>query len=158
MKRNLTCLLALVAFVGLASFAAAQDAEPPKELEGYVQPYGEGMFLNVVVENNNLTVYIYDEKKEEKQEIPWNRARIQYQPPSNQRQSTFLTRSDDGLKLSSGHVVRRPIAFQFWLYLFKEGSDDADMTVSGRIVQPMPGDGASVSLNDLLEAGRDPNG
>jgi hypothetical protein len=158
MKRNLARMIALVAFAGIASFAAAQDAEPAKELEGYVQPYGEGMFLNVVVENNNLNVYIYDEKKEEKQEIPWNRARIQYQPPSNQRQSTFLTRSEDGLSLRSGHVVKRPIAFQFWLYLFKEGSDDAEMTVTGRIVQPMPGDGASLSLYDLLEAGKDPNG
>ncbi|HEY5550358.1 MAG TPA: hypothetical protein VIK52_00615 [Opitutaceae bacterium] len=158
MKRNLAWILALVAFAGFASFATAQEEEPAKELEGYVQPHGDGMFLNVVVENNNLTVYIYDEKKEEKQQIPWNRARIQYQPPSNQRQSTFMSRAEDGLSLRSGHVVRRPIAFQFWLYLFEEGKEEASLTVTGRIVQPMPGDGESVSLYELLEAGKSPNG
>lgn len=158
MKRNLAWIAALVAFAGLASFASAQEEKPAKELEGYVQPYGDGMFLNLVVENNNLTVYIYDEKKEEKQPIPWNRARIQYQPPSSERQRVFMTRSEDGLKLSSSHIVRRPIAFQFWLTLFEEGKTEASKTVTGRLVQPMPGDGASVSLYDLLPPDQRPGG
>jgi hypothetical protein len=157
MKRNLASMLALAVFVGLAASAAAQDSEEPEELVGYITELEDGTFFNLFVENNNLTIHIWDKEKKEKQEIPWNRARIQYQPPSNQRQSTFMTRSDDGTTLSSPHVVRRPIAFNFWLYLFKEGSDDAT-TMSGRVVQPMEGDGASVSLYDLLEAGKDPNG
>lgn len=157
MNRNLARILALVAFAGVASFVSAAD-EPAKELEGYVLEQADGTFFNLLVENNNLTIYIYDAAKKEKQPMPFNRARIQYQPPSNQRQNVYMTRSDDGLSLRSGHVVRRPIAFQFWLYLFKEGSDETAMTVTGRLVQPMPGDGESVSLYDLLEAGKSPNG
>jgi hypothetical protein len=68
-----------------------------------------------------------------------------------------MTRSDDGKTLSSSHVVRRPIAFNFWLYLFKPGEDEAT-TMSGRIVQPMEGDGASVSVYDLIPPDQRPNG
>lgn len=157
MKRIFAPMLALAMFAGFAASAAAQDVDEPVELVGYITELEDGTFFNLYVNNNNLTIHIWDKEKKEKQEIPWDRARIQYQPPSNQRQSTFMTRSDDSLTLSSPHVVRRPIAFNFWLYLFKPGSDEAT-TMTGRIVQPMEGDGASVSLYDLLEAGKNPSG
>jgi len=157
MKRILASMLALAALASLASSAIAKEGDKPKELVGFIQEQADGTFFNLYVENNNLTIKVWDKEKKKEEEIPWDRARIQYQPPSNQRQSTFMTRSCDGKCLSSSHVVRRPIAFNFWLYLFKPGSEEAT-TISGRVVQPMEGDGASVSLYDLLMAGKNPNG
>jgi hypothetical protein len=157
MKRIFAPILALAVFAGLTASAAAQDSEEPKELVGFIQEQTDGTFFNLYVENNNLTIKIWDKEKKKEEEIPWDRARIQYQPPSNQRQSAYMTRSDDGKTLSSSHVVRRPIAFNFWLYLFKPGEDEAT-TMSGRIVQPMEGDGASVSVYDLIPPDQRPNG
>lgn len=150
-------MLALAAFAGIAASATAKEGDEPKELVGFILEQEDGTFFNLYVENNNLTIKVWDKEKKKEEEIPWDRARIQYQPPSNQRQSVFMTRSSDGKSLTSSHVVRRPIAFNFWLYLFKPGEDEAT-TMSGRVVQPMDGDGASVSLYDLIEAGKNPNG
>lgn len=157
MKRILVTILALAALAGTAVPAIAKEGDKPKELVGFVQELEDGTFFNLYVEGTSLTIKVWDKDKKEEQEIPWDRARIQYQPSGRQRESEFMTRSEDKKTLSSPRPAERPIAYQFWLFLFKPGESEAT-TINGRLVQPMEGDGASVSLYDLLEAGKDPNG
>jgi len=158
MKRKLAWILAFAAFVGFAAFAAAQDEAKPKDLQGYVLEQADGTFFNLCVESNTLTIHIYDKEKKELQLIPWNRARIHYEPPSTRRQSDFMTLSPDGLTLKSAEPVKRPIAFNFWLFLFKEGSDEVALNLSGRLVQVSESDGKSVSAYDLLPPDLRPQG
>ena len=158
MKRTLASIVALAAFAGFAAFAAAQDKEKPKELTGFVLEQADGTFFNLCVEDNHLTIHIYDKEKKDKKPVPWNRARIQYEPNSARRQTDFMTLSDDKLTLAAPDPVKRPLSFNFWLFLFKEGSDDVALNLSGRLVQPNDADGKSASVYDMLPSEQQPNG
>lgn len=158
MKRTLASIVALAAFAGIAAFAAALDEVKPKDLQGFILQQADGTFFNLCVEGNHLTIHIWDKEKKEMQPIPWNRARIKYEPSSTRRQSDFMTLSSDGLTLRSPEPVKHPVAFNFWLFLFKPGSEDVDLNLSGRLTQLSEDDGKSVSVYDLLPPDQQPNG
>lgn len=149
MKRNLLWVAALAIIacvVPLTSFAEDKADEIP----GLLIEQADGTFFNLQVENNNFTVYLFDKDKKDKLPVPYTHGRIRYQPFGRERQEGFLASASDGLSLRSPHTVRRPFVFQFWLFLFEKGKAEAAFTLNGHFSQPMPGDGESVSLYDML--------
>ena len=158
MKRKLASIIALALFAGLAAIAVAEDEDKPKDLQGFVLQRDDGTFFNLCVEDGKFKIYIYDKEKKKQKEIPWDRGRIQYEPNSTRRQSVFLTRSNDSLSMSAPQPVKHPYSFNFWLYLFKPGSDEVDQNITGRLVQMDAADGKSVSLYDMLPPDQQPKG
>jgi hypothetical protein len=154
MKRTLAWMAALAAFAGFAAFAQAADdtaeKKEPKELVGYIEEQADGTFFNLAIEGNNFVLRVYNKEKTEEQALPWDRARLQYDPNTTRRQTTLLNRAGDGKSMTSPHVVKHPYAFNFWLFLFKEGSSEVDKNVAGRLVQMDAADGKSISAYDRL--------